>query len=621
MINTVTGEILDEFEPQDDVELGDVISAQMMLSKGAQRSKFRREDVRIMRNRLTKSGVLPKFAEWRHEDRDGKHAGGRPSLLTDEQVMVAAMLVRSEGQAFLVTEVRNVLWFRLTENARRELGIDHLPNSGDDEKDAVDWYHRVRRALRSIIDLMDAWPGPRVLMDREQRAAVLSLRDRNTMRRRQERAAWFSSALLAMTFRALPRDVRRRWKGSVAVDQTYVDAVSAQGPRKFDKATGLEEAKFRRSDGKEVPRHVLDPDAGYYPKKFQSDKDIAEHGPSNDFGYGYLLSAAVMTGHGTGADESFPPLALAASVNKPNFELADETLRPLAYALRHGVPINRLTGDGAYGPGQSVENFHERLRGLGVGQLMQPKADQLGVRGGYAGSLQVEGNHYCCATPENLLNASIDHRKGLIDDATWHRRVEERSLYMLRRKEKPDEHGNVPMMCPAIGPQAKVECPLREIHPQSSKKAKPEILNAPSEDQRDRICRQTSVVFPVSEGQKLRQELIYGTEEWAAAYRHDRNTVESWNREFKYESSSIAATARRRMRGLGAAQFMFVLEIMQRNFARIASFFEKEARKKTAPAVRRRRDRDGLSHYVMNRGPKAETFVAVPGAPPKPLRT
>ena len=621
MINTVTGEILEEFEVQDDVDLSDVITEQMLRTKGSQRSKFRREDVRIMRNRLAKSGVLPKLAEWRQEDRDGKHPGGRPALLTDEQVLVAAMLIRSEGQAFFITEIRDVLWFRLTENARRELGVDRISNSGDDAKDAVDWYHRVRRALRSIIDLIDAWPGPRVLMDREQRAAVLSLRDRNTMRRRQERAAWFSSALLAMTFRALPRDVRRRWKGSVSVDQTFIDAVSAQGPRKFDKASGRETAKFRRSDGREVPRHVLDADAGYYPRKFQHDKDSTQHDPSFDYGYGYLLTAAVMTGSSEHRGASFPPLALATSVNKPNHELADETLRPIAFAKRHGVPITRLTGDAAYGPGQAIENFHERLRGLGVGQLMEPKSNQLGVTGGYAGSLQVEGNHYCCATPENLLNASIDHRKGLIDDATWHLRVQERSLYMLRRKEKPDENGNVPMMCPAIGPQAKAECPLREVHPQSSKKVKPEILNAPSEDQRDRICRQTSVVFPVTEGQKLRQELVYGSEEWLAAYRHDRNTVESWNREFKHESSSIAAPSRRRMRGLGAAQFMFVLEIVQQNFARIASFLEKAAKIKPIPTKRRRRDRDGLSSYVRYHGPKVETFVDIPDASPLPLRT
>ena len=253
---------------------------------------------------------------------------------------------------------------------------------------------------------------------------------------------------------------------------------------------------------------------------------------------------------------------------------------------------------------------------------MQPKADQLGVTGGYAGALQVEGNHYCCATPQSLLDASIDHRKGLIDDTTWHARTKERSLYMLRRKEKPDEHGNAPMMCPAFGPGATVECALRTIHPASSKKAKPEVWNPPTEDQQDRICRQSSVVFPVAEGQKLRQELTYGTEEWVEAYRHDRNMIESWNREFKEESTSIEPTSRRRMRGLGAAQFMLVLEVMQRNFARIASFFEKAATAtatpKPATSTPRRRDRDGLSDYVRYRGPKRETFLAVPDTP---LRT
>jgi hypothetical protein len=106
------------------------------------------------------------------------------------------------------------------------------------------------------------------------------------------------------------------------------------------------------------------------------------------------------------------------------------------------------------------------------------------------------------------------------------------------------------------------------------------------------------------------------------AYRHDRNMIESWNREFKEESTSIEPTSRRRMRGLGAAQFMLVLEVVQRNFARIASFFEKAATAaatpKPATGTPRRRDRDGLSDYVRYRGPKREAFLAVPDTP---LRT
>lgn len=203
-----------------------------------------------------------------------------------------------------------------------------------------------------------------------------------------------------------------------------------------------------------------------------------------------------------------------------------------------------LVGDRAYEAGQKTEEYHEPLRQLGVEILTGYKGGdddrtQRGPKGGYAGAILTEGEFFCCGTPKKLLTAARDHERGEIDEETMLTRMDERRQYRLRAKERPAADGSQPLMCPAYGPQATVECPLRQIHPKSSAKIKPVILDANLPTAPDRICTQTSVKFEASIGQKYRQKYSYMSREWMETMRVGRNTVESFNEELKQDRGSI----------------------------------------------------------------------------------
>ncbi len=67
------------------------------------------------------------------------------------------------------------------------------------------------------------------------------------------------------------------------------------------------------------------------------------------------------------------------------------------------------------------------------------------------------------------------------------------------------------MTCPAYEPGATIECPLRAIHPQSSKKAKPVVLERNLPMKPDRICTNTSVDFGPEDGLRHANAIPYGT--------------------------------------------------------------------------------------------------------------
>jgi hypothetical protein len=79
------------------------------------------------------------------------------------------------------------------------------------------------------------------------------------------------------------------------------------------------------------------------------------------------------------------------------------------------------------------------------------------------------------------------------------------------------------MSCPAHGPSATVECPIRQPHPDVNNKPKLRVFRSNLPDVPPKVCTQTSVVV-TSEERALEQVGDYGNEEWEEMYRHDRNS-------------------------------------------------------------------------------------------------
>jgi hypothetical protein len=181
---------------------------------------------------------------------------------------------------------------------------------------------------------------------------------------------------------------------------------------------------------------------------------------------------------------------------------------------------------------------------------MDYKAADLGVQANSSGAVMVDGAFYCPAMPGSLVTASADHRAGL-----------------LVRKQGPDADGYERFSCPAIGDHPKLCCPLR-----NSDKAlgKMPVIGPPPRP--PRLCCQSAITIAPDVGARFRQDLAFGSEEWAATYAAYRNTIEGLNGYMKDSAhESLSAPGRRRVRGI-AAQSLFVgLLAMAANIRRIAA--------------------------------------------------
>lgn len=642
-VNTSTGEVFDdEFDDDEwtDVDVDsfpNFFTPARIVNEGNDIRRFRAEDMELMAVHLERSPILPMLDYWRRMDTLDKHAGGRPPTLGDREILLLCFLLRSTGNGFLIQELAKTVAHNLDDSARELLGISSVRRHDDASVEEARWYFRCRRALVRLLKLMDSHPGKRLMYTQQDRRDLEAQRDPDDQEMRKERAAKFNAEVMQMTFNMQPRWLRRiKWKGVATVDQTALHAVSQSRRRKMK--NGKEIVVTRKADGSLVERYVLEPDAGLYPRK---DSNVArEHAAESEaieLDQVFALSITMMSQAEPGEENKHPNLVLASSVSAPNKEVGAQVVRGIKHVKANNSDLDVIVGDGAYATGQSVENYHEPLRQLGIGVLTDyhgggDDRTQFGQKGGHAGSILTEGEFFCCATPKNLINAALDHSQGRIDEETMLARLDERRQYRLRAKEKPAADGSVPMMCPAFGPQATVECPLRTIHPKSSKKLKPVIEDANLPIAPEKICTQGSVKFDASIGQKYRQKYPYRSAEWAKAMKVGRNTVESLNADFKSKSGSIVDPRMRRMRGLTALYFMTTIALAHLNIQRIAKFLKTHLAKENAlgrgtklankKKTVRARDRLRKTGYKSaDRYRKGEVDYSFDPPPPPPLRT
>ncbi|WP_411700976.1 hypothetical protein [Conyzicola sp.] len=589
---------------------------------GGKTSKFSLADVKLASHRIDLAGVLPKIAEWRKED--AVYRGGRPRVLDDRAILIACMLLRADESPMHITGMANIFRCRLDDDARTWLGLDHVKDTGVLEQDQIRWLNRTWRSFHNVLDTMDAWPGPRKLLNREERIELLSMRERNDARRKQERIDWFSNAMLEMTFRMQPRDVRRAWGGALSVDQTAISAQSQRGRSKNVAGTRDEEIRYN-ADGTEKHKLVLEPDADYYLRKLGK-----VDGGQPEYFWAYTVDIVIQAAAKAGVKAKHPLLAMSVGVSRPNQDIGGNTVKAMKSIQGRGHRIQRLTADLGYAGNLGAENYNVPLKEIGVPIVTDYKITQKGVQGGKAGSLQVEGGHYCPGTPMGLLDASLDFAEGEIDKATWTEKMIERKKYSLRAKERPDKHGHRPMMCPAVGPGATVECALRDVHnpPSATSKPKPAIMKSRIPKAPDKICTQSSVSFGPHDGVEHEQLLDYGTPEWQETYKHDRNTIESFNDFLKSGPETLDKPQDRKVRGRAAQQFIVTFLLTSANIRKIAKFLADERR--IVPAVKRKRRRDtlGLSDYVRPdrlkktaAGQKRAKARAAAREPEPPMRT
>jgi hypothetical protein len=244
------------------------------------------------------------------------------------------------------------------------------------------------------------------------------------------------------------------------------------------------------------------------------------------------------------------------------------------------------------------------VRALGYSLVMDYKATELGRQANSGGAVMVDGAFYCPGMPEDLVAASVDLRAGTIDAATHAARIAARGSWRLVRKQGPDKDGYERHACPAAGAHPHLCCPLRPDGAEAALGKIP-VLSPPGVP--GKVCTQSAVTIAPDVGARHRQDLAFGSPQWARVYATYRNTIEGTNGYVKDAAhESLGAPGRRRVRGI-AAQSPFVgLLLMAANFRKVAAYRDLVANQEGPKvAERARRRRISLTDY---RPPPASTI-------------
>ncbi|WP_267419507.1 MULTISPECIES: hypothetical protein [unclassified Curtobacterium] len=590
-----------------------LIDEQQVEAAGRQTTPLKRRDIRRCSKRITAARVESMVAGWRAEDNHGKHAGGRPPVLSFNALCTVVLLLAEENSPLLISDIASALHVRVTKKAREELGIANVKKTGNPKKDYWNWYMRVKRTLDVIIELMDAWP-----VDNRREGMLLPERERQLQKRdplvqavKAPRSSLFIDALLDMSMRAVPQQYQDAWEGGVSVDQTSIATYSQLMPWKRDHelpgSPEVPDEVYVEVDGRmkwaPADRPVVEPDATPYPlDKSRQNKDF--DGPASDYEQSFAASLFLSVTDPKKPD-AHPQLIVAASLHQWGRSVAERTVAGIDSLLERGWTVKRLTADRGYSANISVNGFRRPMAERGIGLVIDYKGGrtgQLGVQKQTVhGLLEIEGGLYCPATPVDLRTATDDARERRIAPREYFKKVEARESYLARpRSGGPDGNGAIRLRCPARGKSPTVTCPLVEMHAQASKS--PDIHRPPIDEDLvpghpDLICCQDSVKVEWDDALTTRQELHYASDEWLSVFGHDRQSMEGFNAYLK-NNRNLGDASKRRMRGLAAQAFLLAFILTAANFTRINKFLHDRAAGVVTPVHRERlRDREGRSDY------------------------
>jgi hypothetical protein len=104
--------------------------------------------------------------------------------------------------------------------------------------------------------------------------------------------------------------------------------------------------------------------------------------------------------------------------------------------------------DREYLPRSRPEALQLPLRDMGYDPVFEYGRDQLGVVASDRDMIMVEGQWHVPSMPQELINASADHRSGAIDDDTYEARIAARRQFQLKPKGAPGKNGQQRFIVP-----------------------------------------------------------------------------------------------------------------------------------------------------------------------------
>jgi hypothetical protein len=501
-------------------------------------------------------------------------ATGRRRTLSVRALLVALLLLAIDDRPLHVKAATRLLYCGLDMDWRSALGVVGEANT---KKSLLARYRCVRYLFHLVTSVMDPSKEVknRVVDQGALDALAKELSDSEVVARR-ERLESVVAALLEASVTVCTNEELARFDGSVGLDATVVPL-------------------FSRGPSSRAGTCASDPDGGWYVREGDHRDVIGPKGKKLRKLFWANEATIVTMGRAPEALPAHPNLILAACLTRPGEDPGGTAVRLLSSVRARGYPASFLGADRGYTQAHP-ERFHLPVRSLGYSLVMDYKETELGRQANSGGAVMVEGTFYCPAMPEPLVHASADLRRGVIDAATYSARIAARASWRLVHKQGPDADGYERFACPARGEHPHLCCPLR---PASATKAlgKIPVLLAPADP--PKICTQSAVTVAPDIGARHRQDLAFGSPQWARTYATYRNTIEGTNGYVKDTAhESLGSPGRRRVRGI-AAQSLFVgLLLMAANFRKIAAYRDLvQAGDALRVVARARRRRTSIAEY------------------------
>jgi len=552
-------------------------------------SVFTDEAVDAAEKVVDASGTVALLEGWMAERRaDGNPNGaGRKRTIPPRALLVAMLLAALDGRDMLLSRFARILFHQIGDDARSRLGVTGPAPGTTDRRKAE--YRNVRTLFHDILAVMDPSPLPKNrILTKEEVASHENDLSPAQVALMYERLDLVANALLEAALCSMPRDVYRRWRGTLGIDATPVPL-------------------FARGTSKKSKWASVDPDGGWYVREGDHrDPDTLPDGGAggrkrNAKKIHWALEATIAT---TGSDDPdghnlFPNVPIGVAMHRPGFDPAGNAMRVLGSVRSRrrywadldegdpGHPAGWLAADAAYFPNSKPEDLQLPVRGLGYEPVFDYREDQMGRRGSQHGAIMVEGAFLCPATPTRLIEATQRYRRNEIDAADYFDALDERDLYRMRKKGGP---GQRRLMCPASGKHDGTVRPVASCaHKRDSTTLAPaglpKVQNPPAEPVA--VCTQQTVTFRPGPMAKYEQTLPYGTDEWHARYTVLRQTIESTNGVAKDPAKeALAAQGRRRVRGIAAQTLLVAFLLLAVSLRKIRKFLddaEDDARKTGRP--------------------------------------
>ncbi len=280
-------------------------------------------------------------------------------------------------------------------------------------------------------------------------------------------------------------------------------------------------------------------------------------GPKGEMFFGYYLSAVTMAGEENGP--AVPELARRMTVCSCALDPARALVPVLENLPACGIPLGDIIADSGYSH-RVPADWATPLRRAGARLVQDLHPHDRGPQGTHQGAVVCNGNLYCPATPQPLLQLGpLPPGASGEQTAAHNQQAAELARHKLGRHTADDADGYHRVTCPAT--TGKIRCPLRPDSMLLSRD-RPEILTPPGHP--PACCTQHTITVPPEIAAKTRQKHDYPSPQWRRSYRR-RTAAERANATIKDTATTNIARGWCRLTGLAPLTLWIACLLAVRN--------------------------------------------------------